>query len=57
MKNKCVPAINIQLPLELREEFIALARSNDQHGAQLIRNFIKEYVDRERSKAREKQAA
>lgn len=57
MKNKRNPSITIELPLELRADFMSFAKTNDQHGSQIIRNFIKEYVDRERNKAREKQAA
>jgi hypothetical protein len=36
--------LSIEVPLELRETFIAAAAANDMTGSQLLRAFMREYI-------------
>lgn len=36
--------LNINLPKEMKERFIAVAKANDTDSSKLIRQFIKDYL-------------
>jgi len=46
MNEKKRAAISIDVPLELRETFFAVAAANDMTGAQLVRAFMRDYIQK-----------
>jgi len=44
MKKKTPPPMQIRVDSNLKDQFIACARSNDRTGSQLVRDFMRDYV-------------